>query len=90
MIVRNSANPKVLTARGDSLRGSRRSFERSEATLELIQKIKQANALPGAITLSNRRLSQYAGLLKSGYRQARLLLASPQQFGYHLDVDDGL
>ena len=77
-------------AREDSVSGSRRSFERSEAALELIQKVEQANALPGAIALSDRGLPQDAGLLETSYRQASLLVASPEQVGCHLHAHDGM
>ncbi|WP_114796511.1 hypothetical protein [Gaiella occulta] len=66
----------------------RRTFESSEAALEPIEMVEQAGALPGAIALADRRLSQDTGLLEADYSQAGSFLASAEELGCHLHVHD--
>ncbi|RDI73978.1 hypothetical protein Gocc_2075 [Gaiella occulta] len=50
--------------------------------------VEQAGALPGAIALADRRLSQDTGLLEADYSQAGSFLASAEELGCHLHVHD--
>jgi hypothetical protein len=63
---------------------------RSEISLESIEQVKEAKALPGPISAPNRHATEHTGVLQSTDREARSLLAAPEQLPRRLHVDDRL